>query len=258
MGRDKWELELGGERLLDRAVRLARSQTDEVYLSVAFRDQRDFGLPVIRDLEESPGPLGGLQAAFDFDSETCWLLIACDLPRVREEDVSSLVGGFEEGKDVCCFVSPLDGEAEPLFALYGPGAQGKLENSIREGRRCARRFLAGLDRVELEAGDPQMFLNLNRPEHLEELRRLEEVGVVEKEVEVEYFAKLSEEAGRDVERCRTSAATLAGLWEELRLRYGFSLDLPHVKAAVDDEFADWGALLSDGMKIALMPPFAGG
>jgi molybdopterin converting factor small subunit len=53
-------------------------------------------------------------------------------------------------------------------------------------------------------------------------------------------------------------STLAGLWEEVRLRHYFSLDLPHIKAAVDNEFSDWETPLKNYDTIAFMPPFAGG
>jgi molybdopterin converting factor small subunit len=62
----------------------------------------------------------------------------------------------------------------------------------------------------------------------------------------------------DSDVLHTSVATLAGLWEELRLKHHFSLDLPHVKPAVDNEFAEWTDLISSGQTIAFMPPFAGG
>ena len=79
-----------------------------------------------------------------------------------------------------------------------------------------------------------------------------------KEVTVEYFAKLSQEAGMNSEKIRTSAATLTGLWEEVRLRHHFTLDLPHIKPAINNEFADWETPLTASDTIAFMPPFAGG
>ena len=82
--------------------------------------------------------------------------------------------------------------------------------------------------------------------------------MTEKKVTVEYFAKLSAEAKMESEMLRTSSATVAGLWEEVRLRHHFSLDLPHIKPAIDNEFADWSATLESGQTIAFMPPFAGG
>lgn len=258
MGTDKASLKVDGVTQLDRMVSLVQPLTDEIFLSVAHDDLGDHAWPVLHDLEPSPGPLGGLQAAFHHDAESDWLVLACDLALIRREDLQTLVNHHEGTKDVTCFRNPLDDEPEPLCALYASSAAPKLAAALEKDQRCARRFLATLDRTELAPQNPRALLNLNRPEHVTELEQLQREGAVEKEVTVEYFAKLSAEAGIHSENLRTSAATLAGLWEEVRLKHHFSLDLPHVKPAVNHEFADWATPLAAGQTIAFMPPFAGG
>jgi molybdopterin-guanine dinucleotide biosynthesis protein A len=258
MGQDKANLKIGGVTQLDRITSLVRPLTDEIYLSVAHDDHRKTPLPALRDLEPSPGPLGGLQAAFDHDPDSSWLVLACDLALISTDEIRRLVEAHDPARDVTCFLSSLDNEPEPLCALYFPSAASKLLEVLEKNQRCARRFLGSLERTELEPSDPRALLNLNRPEHVLELQQLEEHGVTEKEVTVEYFAKLSAEAKVEAETLRTSSATVAGLWEEVRLRHHFSLDLPHIKPAIDNEFADWSELLKTGQTIAFMPPFAGG
>ena len=258
MGTDKASLEIGGTTQLDRIISLVRPLTDEIFLSVAHGDQGDHPWPALPDLEPSPGPLGGLQAAFHHHPESDWLVLACDLALIGTEDLQMLASAHDPARDVTCFLNPLDGHPEPLCALYAPSAASKLTAALKKDQRCARRFLASLDRTELTPENPRALLNLNRPEHVVELQQLHEKGAVEKEVTVEYFAKLSAEAGMHSENIRTSAATLAGLWEEIRLRHHFSLDLPTVKPAIDNEFAEWTDGLAAGQTIAFMPPFAGG
>jgi len=267
MGTDKASLKIDGVTQLERILGLVRPLTGDIYLSVAhlsegtstFSAERStLNVQILPDLEPSPGPLGGLQAAFQHDPESHWLVIACDLPLLQQEDLQSLVDHHADTKDATCFLNPLDDHPEPLCALYSPSAAAKLATVLEKNQRCARRFLASLDRTDLNPSDPRTLLNLNRPEHLVELEHLHEHGTVAKEVTVEYFAKLSQEAGTDSEVLRTSSATLAGLWEELRLKHHFTLDLPHVKPAINNEFAAWTDLLSDQQTIAFMPPFAGG
>jgi molybdopterin-guanine dinucleotide biosynthesis protein A len=258
MGQDKATLEIGGVTLLDRMASVVRPLTEETFLSVAHDDDRATTLPALRDLEPSPGPLGGLQAAFRHDSEGPWLVLACDLALITTAEIERLVEAYDPASEVTCFLSPLDKNPEPLCAIYAPSAAKKLEEAFASGRRSARQFVDSLSRIELEPFDPRVLLNLNRPEYLVELRHLEKSEMTEKEITIEYFAKLSGEAGVESEVFRTSSATLAGVWEELRLRHRFSLDLPHVKPAINNEFVDWTALLEDGQTIAFMPPFAGG
>ena len=258
MGQYKASLKIGGVTQLERIQSIIRPLTEDIHLSVAHGDSSARALPTLPDLEPSPGPLGGLQAAFHHDPDSSWLIIACDLPLIQQSDLQSLVDHHDGNTDATCFLNPLDNQPEPLCALYSPSAASKLAEILEKNQRCARRVLAALDRTDLNPSDSRALLNLNRPEHLVELEHLHQHGAVEKEVTVEYFAKLSQEAGTESEILRTSAATLAGLWEELRLKHHFSLDLPHVNPAVDNEFSDWTDLLSPGQTIAFMPPFAGG
>lgn len=258
MGRDKASLEIEGVSQLDRLSALVAPLTDEIFLSVAHGDESERSFPTIPDLEPSPGPLGGLQAAFHHDPQASWLVLACDLAFLTTEDLQQLVGRHDRTREATCFCNLLDDHPEPLCAIYSPSAAPKLQAALEKNQRCARRFLASLDRIDLVPSDPRALLNLNRPEHVVELEELRRSGPVEKEVTVEYFAKLGAEAGIESECLRTSAATLAGLWEELRLRHHFSLDLPHVKAAIDNEFSGWTDRLVSGQTIAFMPPFAGG
>ena len=258
MGTDKASLKIGDQTLLARTLSLISPLTEEIYLSVAHNDSSSHDLPTIPDLEPSPGPLGGLQAAFQSDPNSKWLIVACDLPRLSAEDLASLVKNQDPEKDVTCFVNPLDNHPEPLCALYSPSASNNLNEAISANRRCARKFLLSLERTELTPADPQALLNLNRPEHLAELQHLHQHGPMEKTLTVEYFAKLSQEANTSSEEVTTTAATLTGLWEEVRLRHHFSLDLPHIKPAINNEFADWETPLSPDDQVAFMPPFAGG
>ncbi len=258
MGTDKSQIKIGNVTLLERTISLLEDKVDETYLSVAHNDESSQILPTIKDLEPSPGPLGGLQAAFANDATSSWILLACDLPRVKEKHIKELIENHQAEFDVTCFLNPLDQHPEPLCAIYSPSASAKLDQVIQENRRCARRFLRALKRIELTPADPQALLNLNRPEHLAELAHLYQYGAMEKTVTVEYFAKLSAEAGMESEEVATTAATLTGLWEECRLRHHFSLDLPHIKPALNHEFSSWETPLETGQHIAFMPPFAGG
>ena len=75
---------VGGERLIDRAVRQARIWS--ATLAVAVRDAaqvRGCGVEVIHDREDVEGPLGGLASALQFAvARQCELLltIAADMP----------------------------------------------------------------------------------------------------------------------------------------------------------------------------------
>ena len=77
-------------------------------------------------------------------------------------------------------------------------------------------------------------------------------------VRVQYFATLREEAGQSEEALQTDAVTVAGLYEELAARHGFSVPADDLRVAVNDDFADWDTALDANDLIVFIPPVAGG
>lgn len=77
------------------------------------------------------------------------------------------------------------------------------------------------------------------------------------QIRVEYFAILREHVGKNAEDVQTTAATAGALFDELDERYAFP-NMARMKVAINDEFSDWNATLSDGDSVVFIPPVAGG
>jgi molybdopterin synthase sulfur carrier subunit len=76
-------------------------------------------------------------------------------------------------------------------------------------------------------------------------------------VTVLYFASLRDAAGCDREQCEVPVS-LAALYDELRLRHGFTLPRERLRVALDGEFSTWDRVPGDGAEIAFIPPVSGG
>ena len=81
-------------------------------------------------------------------------------------------------------------------------------------------------------------------------------------MDVLYFAWVRERIGLPREKVETSAATVADLVTELRLReeryeLAFS-DLTALRVAVDQKLADFDAPLKGVREVAFFPPMTGG
>ena len=77
-------------------------------------------------------------------------------------------------------------------------------------------------------------------------------------VNLQYYAQLREQAGVGSEQFTTTASSLRELYEELRVRRGFSLAADALKVAVNAQFSAWDHPLRDGDIIVFIPPVAGG
>jgi sulfur-carrier protein len=81
-------------------------------------------------------------------------------------------------------------------------------------------------------------------------------------IEVLYFAWVRERIGLPRERVETSAATVAGLVDELRARedrYAVAFaDLRALRVAVDQKLTGFDAPLAGVREVAFFPPMTGG
>jgi molybdopterin converting factor subunit 1 len=74
------------------------------------------------------------------------------------------------------------------------------------------------------------------------------------------FARLREQAGAEIETVELPAGSaVADVYEALRRAHpALEADRAAVRAALNQEFADWGAPVADGDEVAFIPPVSGG
>jgi molybdenum cofactor guanylyltransferase len=139
---------LGGETLLDRALRRARSWSGEVL--VAAREGGD-----IMDDPAVEGPLGGVAAALTLGGDV--LTIPCDMPFLPDDLPGRLT------TDAAATVAASGGRLHPVCALWRMAAREALPAYLATGRRSLTGFAeaAGYRAVDwsIEPVDP--FFNIN-------------------------------------------------------------------------------------------------
>lgn len=79
-------------------------------------------------------------------------------------------------------------------------------------------------------------------------------------VRARLFARLREQAGTDSESIELPAgSTVADVYAAVKkLHPGLRADHGAVRAALNQEFADWGTAVADGDEVAFIPPVSGG
>jgi molybdopterin synthase catalytic subunit len=78
-------------------------------------------------------------------------------------------------------------------------------------------------------------------------------------VRVRFFARLRELAGIEIEVLHVSpGATLADAYEASRAMHSALPPRESVRAALNQEFADWTTQVADGDEVAFIPPVSGG
>ena len=79
-----------------------------------------------------------------------------------------------------------------------------------------------------------------------------------KSVTVRYFAMFREHAGCGEETLKLDVDTALDVFEQTQFRHGSAEPSGHCKVAINDEMAEWTAVVNDGDTVLLFPPVAGG
>ncbi len=77
-------------------------------------------------------------------------------------------------------------------------------------------------------------------------------------LEISYYGLLADRRGLSSERIETASSTPREVYRELDARHHLRLELPNMRAAVNDAFVSWDHPLRDGDRIAFLPPMSGG
>jgi len=183
LGREKaWE-ELGGESLLQRAVRrLAPLATEIIVVVAPGREER--GLPArpgpkvttMVDLHPGRGPLAGVYAGLSRAGSLHSLVVACDMPFLNVPLLRYMM-------DIRCHhdvvIPRCSGLLEPLHAVYSKRCLGPMKTALDEGESRIVAFFPGMDVRYVEEAETQRFnedhlsfFNVNTQADLDRARSL--------------------------------------------------------------------------------------
>ncbi len=256
MGFDKSRIEYYDKPQWQHGAELLSYFCSKVFLSVRSREGwEEAAFPLLEDQYTDIGPLGGILTALTKFPDSVWLVLACDLPFVHESTLRFLVEKRNPEKIATVFQSHFDGLPEPLCAIYEPQSRLRLTHFLEEGHFCPRKALIHSDIELLPPFKDHSMDNVNTKEEFEEvLKTLSE----SKKVIIEYYALLREERKCDSEERVTLAITSEELYRELQTEYGFSLNIPMLRVAVNDTFCEWSQKIKTGDRIVFIPPVSGG
>ncbi len=179
MGADKSRLRLGGRTFVEIAAGALSSVSDKVSVVGSREGVESHGLPVVRDVHEGLGALGGLHAALAACRTRWAAVVSCDLPFVTAELFGRLASLRDEDVDA---VAPLqeDGRPQPLCALYAAArCLNEAERFIRAGELRPRVLLKEVrtrwvqfDELADLGGSQSFFDNVNTPADYERAANL--------------------------------------------------------------------------------------
>ncbi|HEU4473766.1 MAG TPA: molybdenum cofactor guanylyltransferase, partial [Gemmatimonadales bacterium] len=173
-GKPKGLEQVGGERILDRLVRVMTAALDRPPLLVANAPEAGEWRPdlrVVPDVRPGLGSLGGIYTAV-VEAPAPVVCVAWDMPFVSEALLRRLADGLQT-HDACLPESGGRRGVEPLCAAYGPACLEAIAGSLDQGDL---RAIAFHERIRVgilplseigRLGDPELlFFNVNTADDL--------------------------------------------------------------------------------------------
>ncbi|WP_082892882.1 MULTISPECIES: NTP transferase domain-containing protein [Emticicia] len=167
MGTDKGLLEYHGKPQREYLLELAKKYCSEVYYSC--RVEQVFSQNTIID-EYQLGPMGGILSAFEKDSQTAWLVMACDMPFLNQKSFELLINHRNPNKIATAFFNPATNAPDPLFTIYEPQAYPLLIAYTQTGAQSPKNFLLNNSITTIHLPDSTFLTNANTPEEFKQVK----------------------------------------------------------------------------------------
>lgn len=173
MGRDKGSMVIGGRMMYEYPLKALESFCDEILISGSTPLPGKLPYPMIPDEITGIGPIAGIFSCLKHSSNELNLLVSYDLPLVNTGLFSYLVD-HSKGWDIVAPALKKE-QVEPLCALYRKSTSLVFGELINQKHYAVHRALDLVPSRILPISEslpfysPNLFLNVNRKEDLENL-----------------------------------------------------------------------------------------
>jgi molybdopterin-guanine dinucleotide biosynthesis protein A len=177
MGTNKAFLDINGERLIDRTVRIFKDLFGEIILSTnSPLDYLDHDCVIVTDIIKDRGALGGIYTGLFFASHEHAFVSACDMPFLNKSFIEYMI---EHRGDNDIVVPKSSDGLQPLHAIYSRRCLPAIKRIIDRDQLKITGFYKGLKTLEIpedviKSYDPEgkMFINVNTRKDLEKISSL--------------------------------------------------------------------------------------
>jgi molybdopterin-guanine dinucleotide biosynthesis protein A len=160
-----------GKTLIQRCVDALKKVFPEILIVTNKKElYGDYDARVVEDLIKQTGPLGGIFTGLCYSNTHLNFVIGCDMPFPQIGLIELLLDRCGDG-DVA--IPEIDGEVEPLFAVYSKNCLPVIFDNLQKRDFKIRHVLTKLKvekigEKEIEAVDPEhlSFLNINTDKDL--------------------------------------------------------------------------------------------
>lgn len=181
-GADKGLIHLAGEPLVAHVIRRLQPQVGKILINANrnIEDYARFGHRVITDdaaviNNDYPGPLAGVLSGLTHAQNDFVLVVPCDAPLLPLDLAQRLLAGLASNPTRAAY--PHDGQRpQPTFVLLNANLRIELRDALQSGARKMESWLINIGARNVDYSDcPQAFVNINTPEELAAISRIDSI-----------------------------------------------------------------------------------
>ncbi|KPL01833.1 MAG: hypothetical protein AMJ73_09745 [candidate division Zixibacteria bacterium SM1_73] len=178
IGKEKAFIQLpSGETIIENTLNVLKKIFPEIIIVTNQKEvYLKFNVQVAEDLIKESGPLGGIFTGLCFSTSNHNLVVACDMPFIQPALIRLLL---DERGTYDVVIPEIDGEVEPLFALYSKNCIPVMIEHLQKRNLKTREVINELHvkkigTKEINRVDPRhlSFFNINTEEDLRKAENL--------------------------------------------------------------------------------------
>ena len=170
MGEDKGLVVFKGKSFMEWILEAVRPLSSSIFLLSKNQEYTRFGYPVIADLVQEKGPVGGIYSAL-YHTQSDWnLILSCDIPQITTSIVEELFLLASQEKSDLVMIT--DGNHDyPLVGIYHKRLSTYFLQAIEEDKLKLCPLVDALNpsRMWVMPKDQQCISNINSREELQNL-----------------------------------------------------------------------------------------
>jgi len=167
MKTEKGLVEFHGKTFLQWILEAVYPLTENITLVTKNKAYLKFGLPLIPDLLENKGPVGGIYTALNNSNSDINLILSCDIPKITTEIIFELIEtAFKSNCDVTILT---DGVYDyPLIGCYRKSTFTDFELAIFRNnlKLCALVNSLSCQKIGIDGPKKKALQNINTKEEL--------------------------------------------------------------------------------------------
>ena len=179
LGQDKISLVIAGESLIQRTISRLTQLGESIILVLAQNQEKPelssySEVKITTDLDSGKGPLAGIYSGLKISNNEYCVAVACDMPFLNIDllrYMKNLAPGFD------AVIPRIDGEVEPLHAVYSQNCAGVIETMLKQNDLKVRDMLDQVkvryvEESEVNSFDPDhlSWFNINTPDDLQKAK----------------------------------------------------------------------------------------